>query len=109
MPSVETLREIKRAEEEAARLKTKAKEDAERMLRDATREAELIKKQAEEEAQRGYDAGIQAARVEVEREKRAVHQQGEQDAKAIAAKASSPALNQAVDALLRKFDQRVRG
>ena len=109
MPSVESLREIKRAEEEVARLRAKAKEDADRILREAARDAENLRRQADEEAQRSFDQGIEAARREVEREKAQVHARGEQEAKAIAARGQGAALGQAIDALLRKFDQRLRG
>lgn len=109
MPNVEVLRDIKRAEEEVQHLRAKAKEDADRLLREAAREAEALKRQAEDEAQRAFDAGVEAARHEVEREKQRILAQGEQDARAIAAKAQGPALGRAVEVLLRKFEQRVRG
>jgi V/A-type H+/Na+-transporting ATPase subunit G/H len=109
MPSVETLREIKRAEEEVQRIRAKAKDDAERTLRDAAREADTLKLQAEQDASRAFDAGVEQARREVDREKQQLLAKGEQDARAIAAKAQGPELNRAVDILLKKFDQRVRG
>ncbi|HEV8358997.1 MAG TPA: hypothetical protein VGR28_00935 [Candidatus Thermoplasmatota archaeon] len=109
MPSAETLREIKRAEEEVQRIRAKAKEDAERLLRDAAREADALRVQADQDAQRAFDAGIEAARHEVEREKQAILQKGEQDARALAAKAQGQDLNRAVDTLVQKFEQRVRG
>jgi len=109
MPSAEVLREVKRAEQEAERLRAQAKEDADRILREAARDAEARRRKADEEAHADFEAGIAQAQRDIDRQKQDILRRGQQDAQAIAAKANGPALDGAVDILLKKFDQRVRG
>lgn len=109
MQHVEALREVKRAEAEVRSLKEEAARKAQTELREAERKATELVEAAKRDAESSFDAGVKKAHEDVSKDRQKILKAGEADAQGVRAKLSSPAFNQAVDAILRNFEKRVSG
>ncbi len=106
---VDTLKKIKDAESKVRSERASAEEQALRMIRDARATADALLAKSREEAEANYAAGLDAARVDIAKERAALVKKGKVAASAIEARTKGADFDGAVKHLVEKFKAKASG
>lgn len=109
MAAVEALREVKRVEDEVRRKKEEARREAQEILRKARADVADVEARGKADGDAAYQAEVDKAAKDVQAEKARILKAGQTDADKIAASGSGAALASAVDVVVRRFNDKIRG
>ncbi|MHB8584681.1 MAG: hypothetical protein ACYDDF_02430 [Thermoplasmatota archaeon] len=108
MGKVETLSEVKRAEDEVRQAREKASVESARMLRDARAKSGEIISKAEADAEGLYRREVESASAAMVKERDTILKTGRAAADAALQTGSGPRLSQAADVMVKRFLETLR-
>lgn len=109
MAQVEALREVKRVEDEVRRSLEDAKKQAADALRKARADAADIEAKGKADAEAAYAAEVDRAHKAVAESKTKILRTGAAEADKIQGAGTGAALNSAVDLIVKRFNDKIRG